>query len=92
MTVINGGDKAATNVSCTVSITGGFIVNPKQFSGLSTSLAVGGNLTVLCAPKGIGLGIIFPMPSITIDVTCSEGVNATKTIQATIFFSKITLQ
>jgi photosystem II stability/assembly factor-like uncharacterized protein len=90
--VINVGDKAATNVSCTVSITGGFIVNPKQFSGLSPSLAVGGNLTVLCAPKGIGLGIIFPMPSITIAVTCSEGVNATKTIQAKIFFSKITLQ
>jgi photosystem II stability/assembly factor-like uncharacterized protein len=90
--VTNIGDADATNVTCNVTITGGFIVNPKEFSGSQAALSVGGNLTVIGAPKGIGLAIIFPIPSIKIDVTCTEGVTATKTVTAKIFFSKVTLQ
>lgn len=90
--VINVGDEIATNVICNVTVTGGFIVNPKHFSNSFPSLAVGGNLMVLGVPHGIGLGILFSMPNININVTCSEGVNASKTIPAKIFFSRILIQ
>jgi hypothetical protein len=90
--VTNVGDAAATDVQCTVTITGGFIVRPKQFSGSLPSLAIGENLTIHGTPKGIGLGLLFPLPSIQVDVSCTEDVAAAKTVQAQIFFSKVTLQ
>jgi hypothetical protein len=90
--VSNVGDGDATNVVCTINITGGLFVKPKQFSGTQGTLIPGGKLTVIGAPKGIGLGIILPMPTIKIDVTCTQGVTATKTVSAKIFFSKVTIQ
>jgi len=92
VTVKNSGEEIATNVTCNIEITGGLFVKPKTFSGTQASLAIGANFTVTCAPKGIGLGIIKPMPSIAITVSCHEGVNATKTVQAKIFLAKVTLQ
>jgi photosystem II stability/assembly factor-like uncharacterized protein len=92
VTVANVGDGDATNVTCSIAIAGGFIIKPKDFSGAQATLASGANFVVAGAPKGIGMGIITPIPTITIDVTCAEGVNATKTVPAKIFFSKITLQ
>jgi len=89
--VINVGDKAATTVTVNITITGGFSVKPKEFTASQATLTVGRNIAVDCAVKGIDLGIIQPIPSIKIDVTCSEGVSATKTIQAKIFFSKVTI-
>jgi hypothetical protein len=90
--VSNVGEADATNVTCNIAITGGFIVNPKTFSGSQATLAMGGNMTIVGAPKGIGLGILLTIPSIKIDVTCGEGITATKTVTAKIFFSKVTLQ
>jgi photosystem II stability/assembly factor-like uncharacterized protein len=90
--VMNVGDKAATNVTCDVTIEGGLFIRPKDFSKTEASLDVGANFTLLCAPKGIGLGLLKPMPTITINVNCSEGIGAVKTVQAKIFFSKVTLQ
>ena len=90
--VVNTGDGNATDVVCNVEIIGGLFVNPKHFSGTQETLAIGGNLTILGAPKGIGLGFIFELPRIKINVNCTEGINATKTVIAKIFFSMITLQ
>jgi hypothetical protein len=92
VTVTNIGEAAGTNVECSIAITGGLLVNPKSFSGSNATLGVGEVLTVLGAPKGIGLGFIAPIPSIKIDVTCTEGITATKTVTAKIFFTKVTLQ
>jgi len=89
--VTNVGDKAATNVTVHSTVTGGFFLKPKEFTTTFATGAVGGDLAMNCTVKGIGLGIITPIPSITIDVTCGEGVTATKTIQAKIFFSKVTI-
>ena len=88
----NIGEANATNVTCNITIEGGLIIKPKEFSGSQANLGIGQNFTIACAPKGIGLGILTPIPSIKIDVTCSEGINATKTVAAKIFFSKVTLQ
>jgi photosystem II stability/assembly factor-like uncharacterized protein len=90
--VTNVGDKAATNVTVNITITGGFSVKPKEFTASQATLAVGSKRTVDCPVKGIGMGMIKPIPSIKIDVTCSEGATATRTIQAKIFFSKVTIQ
>lgn len=87
----NIGEANATNVTCAITITGGLVIKPKDFSGSQLTLGIGQNFTIPCAPKGIGLGFLTPMPSIKIDVTCSEGVNATKIVAAKIFFSKVTL-
>jgi probable HAF family extracellular repeat protein len=88
----NTGYAPATNLSWSIVVDGGLIVLGKETTGSIPTIAVGEKLTVLGAPKGIGLGIIFPMPSIKINIICTEGVTATKTIQAKIFFSKVTLQ
>ena len=90
--ISNIGEADATNVAVTITITGGLFVSPKSFTGSQGTLVAGGNFTVTGAPKGIGLGIIKPIPSIKIDVTCTEGITATKTVTAKIFFSKVTLQ
>jgi hypothetical protein len=90
--VTNVGDKDATNVTVDVTITGGFFVRPKDFTGSLATLTVGSTMTVDCGVKGIGLGIIKPIPSITIDVSCGEDATATRTIQAKIFFSQVTIQ
>jgi len=90
--VSNSGEATATDVTCDIAITGGLFVTPKTFSGNQATLAIGANFTVTGAPKGIGLGIIKPMPTITITVSCDEGVNAIKTVQAKIFLTKVTLQ
>jgi photosystem II stability/assembly factor-like uncharacterized protein len=92
VTINNIGEANATNVDCTITIEGGLVIKPKDFSGSQANLGIGANFTIPCAPKGIGLGFLTPLPSIKIDVTCSEGINATKSVAAKIFFSKVTLQ
>lgn len=92
VTVKNIGEASATDVTCDIVIAGGLFVNPKEFSGDQANLDIGQEFTVSGAPKGIGLGLLKPVPSITISVTCAEGISATKTVNAKIFFSKVTLQ
>jgi photosystem II stability/assembly factor-like uncharacterized protein len=92
VTVKNIGEADATNVTCDVTIEGGLFIKPKDFSKTQATLDIGGNFTLVGAPKGIGLGLLKPMPTIKINVNCTEGISATKTVQAKIFFSKITLQ
>lgn len=90
--VTNSGEASATNVVCDIAITGGLFITPKTFSGNKATLAIGANFTVAGAPKGIGLGIIKPIPTITITISCDEDVNVTKIVQAKIFLTKVTLQ
>jgi hypothetical protein len=92
VTVKNVGDGEATDVTCDITIAGGLFIKPKEFTGDQATLGVGANFTVVGAPKGIGLGLLKPMPTITINVNCTQGVSATKTVPAKIFFSKVTIQ
>lgn len=90
--ITNVGDSAAGNVTCDVTLSGGLFIKPKDFTGMQTNLDVGANFTLTGVPKGIGLGLLTPSPSLTVKVNCTERVEMTKTAQATIFFSKITIQ
>jgi photosystem II stability/assembly factor-like uncharacterized protein len=90
--VRNVGDLVAHNVTCDVTFAGGLFIKPKGFTMTQLTLDVGANFTVTGTPKGIGLGLFTPLPTINITVNCTQGIGATKTVQAKIFFSKITLQ
>lgn len=92
VTVSNVGEAPATSVTCEIVIEGGLIVIPKEFSGSQATLNVAQSFNVNGAPKGIGLGLLKPVPSIKINVNCAEGITATKTVPAKIFFSKVILQ
>jgi len=88
----NVGEVNATDFTCEITIDDGLFIKPKIFSGSQANLGIGKNFTVLGAPKGIGLGILTPIPKITINVNCTEGISTTKMVQAKIFFSKVTIQ
>ncbi len=90
--VTNVGDATATNVTVHATVTGGFFVSPKEFTISEAACEVGGNIGLDCIVRGIGLGMITPIPSLTIDVTCSEDVSATTMIQAKILFSRVIIQ
>lgn len=89
--ITNVGEASATNVVCDIGITGGLFIIPKEFTGNQPTLGVGETLSIPCKPMGIGLGLILPIPTIKMDATCDEGISATKSAQAKIFFSKVTL-
>jgi photosystem II stability/assembly factor-like uncharacterized protein len=88
----NVGDVAATNVACHGIITGGLFITPKTFQGDKAILGVGENFTVTTAPKGIGLGLFTPLPTISVQVNCAEGISTEQTVQAKIFLSKVMIQ
>ena len=91
-TINNTGYAPATNISWSITIEGGIILKGKETTGEINTLDLGETITIIANPKGIGLGFFFPLPSITINLTCAEGVTLAKTIQAKLFFSKVTIQ
>ena len=89
-TVKNVGTADATDVEYSIEITGGFIIIPKTGSGNLGVLTPGEEANFSLAPKGIGLGIIFPKPSIALSVECAEGASDDTTRTARIFLSRVT--
>jgi hypothetical protein len=92
VTVHNVGDGDATSISYTVNITNGLWVKTRTFSGTHASLAAGTSFSFAEKITGIGLGILKPIPSIKVTVTCSQGVTQEKVVNAKIVFSKVTIQ
>jgi len=88
----NTGYAPATNITWSITVDGGLIFKGKETTGEINTLDIGDTSTITASPKGIGLGLFLPLPSITINLTCAEGVSLAKTIQAKILFSKITIQ
>ena len=88
----NTGYAPATNITWSITVDGGLIFKGKETTGEINTLDIGDTSTITASPKGIGLGLFLPLPSITINLTCAEGVSLSKTIQAKIFFSRITIQ
>jgi len=80
-----------TSVSWNITITGGFFISPRVTTGSIPTLASGASSELTMSVFGIGLGIIFPIPTITVRATCSEGASATKSAEATILFTKVTI-
>lgn len=92
VTVENTGDADATNIAWTITITGGFIVIPKDGEGTITSIAAGESDQFTMSVFGIGLGIIFELPEITASVTCDEESSDQDSEDAKIFLNQVTIQ
>ena len=94
VTVKNVGEGNATNIAYSVKITGGFWVKTRDFSGTQAALAAGSSFSFKEKVMGIGLGILkkYPIPTITVSLTCAENVTASAAVTAKIFFSKVTIQ
>ena len=69
----NNGFGDATGVEYNITIEGGLIIIPKTDSGNLGTIAPGESANATFGPMGIGLGIITPMPKITVAVECAEG-------------------
>jgi subtilisin family serine protease len=85
----NTGWGDATTVSWNISITGGLFVSPRTASGSLGALASHTSTDLTMSVFGIGLGILFPIPVITVRATCAEGASAMKSTEAKILFSKV---
>lgn len=83
---------AATSISWNISVTGGFFVSPRLFTGTLGSLAGGASSDLTMSVFGIGFGIIFPMPTITVRARCAEGSSTEKSVQAMVLFSQVIIQ
>jgi photosystem II stability/assembly factor-like uncharacterized protein len=93
VTVKNVGEGNATIINYNLSIVGGLFMKQRLFSGTRASLVSGASFSFTETIMGIGLGILKkPVPTITVKVTCSQGVSQVKTVSAKIFFSKVTIQ
>jgi hypothetical protein len=94
VTVTNTGKGNATNIAYSVNIAGGFWIKTRNFTGTEASLAAGSSFSFTEKVKGIGLGILkkFPIPTITVSLTCAENVTAASVVNAKIMFSKVTIQ
>ena len=87
----NTGYATATAIQWNITITGGFFVIPREDSGTVASLSKGESIECSMSVFGIGLGLLFPQPMITISATCAEGVTVEESVEATILFNRVTL-
>jgi hypothetical protein len=94
VTVTNTGKGNATNIAYSVNIAGGFWMKTRDFTGTQAALAAGASFSFTEKVMGIGLGILkkYPIPTITVSLTCAENVTAGAVVNAKIMFSKVTIQ
>jgi len=93
VTVSNIGTGDATNVTFTAHIEGGLFMKQRDYTGTIGALAVNASVPTTETVMGIGLGIIKkPVPVISATATCAEGKTASASVNAKIFFSKVTIQ
>lgn len=84
LTVQNNGESDATNVNVTFSIEGGLFVSPRNgiLDGEKVIPSGGEAIYSSFTIFGIGLGLSKPLPQITINATCAEGITTEKTVGA----------
>ena len=88
----NIGDVNASDVEYSITIDGGLIIFPRGDSGNLGNLAPDESKIITLYIRGIGLGVITPMPKITLTVTCAEGSSEEKSVEAKIIFFFIKIQ
>jgi len=69
----NEGDVAATDVNWNISIDGGLIILTPGISDMITTILADESEAIEMFVLGFGLGILTPIPTITITVECAEG-------------------
>lgn len=89
----NVGDADATNIHWDITIDKGFFFLSRKSSGNIATLESDQSSEIHMSIFGMGLGKIFELPIITIDIKCDEGFSAfdKKSINSTIFLSTVTL-
>lgn len=75
----NTGDGDATDMDVTITIEGGLIISPGEYEYPDT-IGAGNEVEITMSVFGVGLGILTPMPEITVTIECAEGVSANKTV------------
>jgi len=80
----NVGHHTATDVNWNINIDGGIIV-PRNGSGLIETIESWKSEEIKMSVFGIGLGILLPMPTITVTAECAEESSAEKTVEAKVF-------
>ena len=92
VTVKNVGLADATNVEVAGTIEGGLIVIPRDFSGAEATLAQSAEMEIPVSVFGFGLGVLLDIPTATVDVSCDEGIEASKSAEFRLILSRVTLQ
>ncbi len=92
ITIKNYGNDVITSVNWSITIDGGLIITPRADSGDLGTLASGQSTNIALELMGLGLGILTPMPKITVTVTCDEGLSAEKTADARIILFFVMIQ
>lgn len=78
--VMNTGNGDATNVRVNGTIEGGFFVTPRNFSKPITTLGSNQSYVFHVSTFGVGLGVIKPLPEITVGAVCDQEVSAEKVL------------
>lgn len=79
--------EVVNNITCTVEIEGGFFIYPRQNTIEFDSMNPGEISTISMNVFGIGLGLIFPMPEITISVECNDVYSDEDSVNAKVFIT-----
>ena len=80
----NYGNDVITSVNWSITINGGLSITPRADSGNLGTLAPSQSANITFRLMGIGLGILTPMPKITVTAECAEGSSTEKTADARI--------
>ena len=91
-TIENAGDADATDVQWSITIEGGLFILEKEIEGSFELISAGDSEEIHMDVLGIGLGIITPLPTITVTAECAEDSSDTQSVSAKIFFKKVTVQ
>jgi hypothetical protein len=87
----NNGTGNATDLEVNITIQGGFIILPSEYE-YPNIIGAGEEVEITMSVFGIGLGIFTPIPEITVTADCYEESSDEDSAEATIFFSKVTIQ
>jgi subtilisin family serine protease len=91
-TLNNTGFGDAIDIHWNITITGGFFVLQREALGNISSIPSGGSTEISMSVFGIGFGLLFPQPLITIYATYAEDLSIEKSVEATILFSQVTIK
>jgi hypothetical protein len=89
--ITNVGFSNATDVSYMINITGGLYLSKRSDAGTLGSLVKDQSATTTFLFKGIGLGILSAIPTITVTATCAEDVSTVRAVHAKVFFGQVTV-
>lgn len=90
--ITNIGTGDATNVVYNITIQDGlYFLTSREKEGDISKLESGDSRELIMSVTGFGLGLLTPIPKITVTLICEEGSSDEKSVEARIFLSKVTI-